>query len=118
MSNFPRFAQTLQTNFKRTFVNEVTYVTVYRYPICVRKISFCRIFQPILEAKRDVFGPVDPKSNLRVIKTFYIPPDETSWERDYRLKRIEVQEWNQEFWTAHNLQFLKVFNSYSILASF
>lgn len=52
----------------------------------------------------DVYGLPDPKSSLRLI-TFYIPPDETAYEKEYRLKRALVQDWNHMFWTAHNVQF-------------
>jgi len=56
---------------------------------------------------KDVYGPPDPKSSLRLV-TFYRPPDETPQQKEYRLQRAQVQDWNQEFWTAHNLQFNKV----------
>ena len=56
---------------------------------------------------KDVYGPPDPKSSLRLV-TFYIPPDETKEEMAYRLQRAQVQDWNQEFWTAHNIQFNQV----------
>ncbi|XP_046450133.1 COA8 family protein Y39B6A.34, mitochondrial-like [Daphnia pulex] len=55
-------------------------------------------------ATTDVYGPPDPKSSLRLI-TFYIAPDETEAEKEYRLRRAQVQEWNHLFWTIHNVQF-------------
>ena len=39
---------------------------------------------------------------------FYIPPDETSSEKKYRLERADLQEWNHQFWAAHNTQFTEV----------
>lgn len=60
-------------------------------------------------ATTDVYGPPDPKSSLRLI-TFYIPPDETEAEKEYRLRRAQVQEWNHLFWTIHNVQFTQVIN--------
>ena len=56
---------------------------------------------------KDVYGPPDPKSSLRLI-TFYIPQDETDAEKEYRLRRAQVQDWNHVFWTAHNIQFTQV----------
>ena len=41
---------------------------------------------------------------------FYIPPDETASEKKYRLERAKVQEWNHEFWVAHNTQYARVYN--------
>ncbi len=54
--------------------------------------------------KQDWIGPPDPTSNLRPYK-FYIPRDETWKERDFRLQRQEIQEWNQDFWAKHNRNF-------------
>jgi Apoptogenic protein 1 len=62
---------------------------------------------PPPKVTKDVFGPPDPKSNLRLIR-FYIPPNETKAEQDYRLKRMEVQAWNQKFWSDHNIEFALV----------
>ena len=58
-------------------------------------------------ATKDVYGHPDPKSSLRLI-TFYIPPDETEAEKEYRLRRAQVQEWNHIFWTNHNVKFIQV----------
>lgn len=55
----------------------------------------------------DWIGPPDPVSNLRLIK-FYQPPDETAAEKQFREMRQEVQDWNQEFWTQHNVNFINV----------
>lgn len=56
---------------------------------------------------QDLIGPPDPKSNLRSI-IFHKPNNESLIERQYRLKRIDVQTWNQEFWSNHNTNFIKV----------
>ncbi|XP_052273886.1 COA8 family protein Y39B6A.34, mitochondrial-like isoform X2 [Dreissena polymorpha] len=42
----------------------------------------------------------------------FIPPDESSLERDYRLKREVVQKWHHEFWTAHNKRFFTLKEKY------
>jgi len=54
----------------------------------------------------DLIGPPDPTSNIPPIKC-YIPPDETPTEKVFRLNRMEVVEWNQKFWSTHNLKFSK-----------
>ncbi|KAI5646145.1 hypothetical protein NE865_01607 [Phthorimaea operculella] len=53
-----------------------------------------------------MIGPPDPVSNLRrvIIKQ---PTDETELEKRYRELRLEVQEWNQNFWTKHNSRFFQ-----------
>lgn len=55
----------------------------------------------------DEVGEPDKHSNLRLIK-FYKADNESEIEKQYRLKREEVQQWNQEFWARHNQQFLTV----------
>jgi hypothetical protein len=55
----------------------------------------------------DWITPTDPVSNLRLIK-FYVPPDETPAEREYRLMREDTQNWNQAFWTKHNRNFFEL----------
>uniref|UniRef100_A0A0P4WGC8 Apoptogenic protein 1, mitochondrial n=1 Tax=Scylla olivacea TaxID=85551 RepID=A0A0P4WGC8_SCYOL len=59
------------------------------------------------EAKCDCIGPPHPLSNLRHTR-FYVPPDETSLERQYREARQHTQEWNQAFWASHNANFKKM----------
>lgn len=54
----------------------------------------------------DSVGPPDPVSNLRPIK-YHIPANESLAERQLRLKRIEVAEWNCQFWTSHNVRFIE-----------
>lgn len=55
----------------------------------------------------DMVGPPDPISNLRKI-IFKQPSNETRLEKRYRELRMEVQEWNQKFWTQHNSRFFLV----------
>ena len=59
------------------------------------------------DVKADMIGPPDSISNIAPIKC-YIPPNETLTEENYRLKRMEVLKWNQEFWAKHNEGFFKV----------
>ncbi|CAG5011365.1 unnamed protein product [Parnassius apollo] len=51
-------------------------------------------------------GPPDPVSNLRRI-IFKQSANETKLEKRYRELRMEVQEWNQKFWTQHNSRFFQ-----------
>ncbi|CAH2074719.1 unnamed protein product, partial [Iphiclides podalirius] len=53
-----------------------------------------------------MIGPPDPVSNLRRI-VFKQPVNESGLEERYRKLRIEVQEWNQKFWTQHNSRFFQ-----------
>lgn len=55
----------------------------------------------------DYIGPPDKVSNLRPVLR-HVPADETPIEKELRLKRIEVEKWNQHFWTNHNRNFVKV----------
>lgn len=55
----------------------------------------------------DYVGPPDAESNLRVF-VHRIPPEETKLARNYRLKLLEVEAWNQAFWREHNRRFYKV----------
>lgn len=52
-------------------------------------------------------GEPNPLTNLRPLK-FHIPENETEIERRYRLKREEVQQWNDRFWARHNTRFFEV----------
>lgn len=65
-----------------------------------------------LKEKCDHVGPADRVSNLRHIR-FYVPPDETSLERQLREARTNTQQWNQAFWAEHNAKFKKVFAHFS-----
>lgn len=55
----------------------------------------------------DYIGPPDKLSNLRSVVR-HISKDETPLEKSLRLKRIEVEKWNQNFWANHNEKFVKV----------
>lgn len=61
----------------------------------------------VAEIDGDYIGPPDPKSNLRPVIR-HISLDETKLEKEIRLKRIEVEEWNQNIWAKHNDEFFKV----------
>lgn len=61
----------------------------------------------IKDINRDYIGPVDKISNLRPVLR-HLPKDETPIERQLRLKKIEVDKWNQTFWTTHNQRFINV----------
>ena len=65
------------------------------------------VSKPPERINRDWIGPADGKSNLRPVK-FFIPEDEVPAEKEYRQKRLETEQWNQEFWEAHNYNFFKV----------
>lgn len=54
-----------------------------------------------------MIGPPDKISNIRPV-LFHIPENESLPEKEYRLIRQEVLQWNQEFWTDHNTRFVKV----------
>ncbi|KAI9311643.1 hypothetical protein BX666DRAFT_1994098 [Dichotomocladium elegans] len=53
----------------------------------------------------DMIGTPDPVSNLRPVR-YYIPPNETKEEREWRLLRQKVDDFNQNFWTANNTLFV------------
>lgn len=57
--------------------------------------------------KHDLIGQPCPKSLLRPVK-LAIPPNETTLQWQYRLRRLEVHRWNEKFWTAHNNAFHRV----------
>lgn len=60
------------------------------------------------EIDGDYIGPPDPKSNLRPVVR-HISKHETELEKRLRLKRIAVEEWNQNIWAKHNDEFYKVY---------
>ncbi|XP_029642990.1 cytochrome c oxidase assembly factor 8 isoform X2 [Octopus sinensis] len=55
---------------------------------------------------RDWIGPPDGNSNLRPTH-FYVPPDESNVEKDLRLKKVDLQTFNHDFWTRQNITFFK-----------
>ncbi|XP_055912484.1 COA8 family protein CG14806, mitochondrial [Eupeodes corollae] len=52
----------------------------------------------------DYIGPPDKESNLRPYVRC-IPKNETPLATELRLKQIEVEKWNQDFWAKHNKRF-------------
>ncbi|KAJ9585937.1 hypothetical protein L9F63_020414, partial [Diploptera punctata] len=59
----------------------------------------------------DIISPPDPLSNLRTI-VFHKKKNELPIEAEFRMRCEDVQRWNQEFWTKHNLSFLKERKNY------
>ncbi|XP_055390100.1 COA8 family protein CG14806, mitochondrial isoform X3 [Condylostylus longicornis] len=55
----------------------------------------------------DYIGPPDKYSNLRPIVRAE-KNNETNLEKQLREKQIEVEEWNQEFWSRHNKRFYEI----------
>ncbi|KAJ2841465.1 hypothetical protein IWW36_006250, partial [Coemansia brasiliensis] len=49
-------------------------------------------------------GAPDPISNIRPVK-FFIPNDETVWERNYRQLRESAAQRDHEFWLDNNQRF-------------
>nr|XP_012221094.1 PREDICTED: APOPT family protein CBG23705, mitochondrial isoform X2 [Linepithema humile] len=56
--------------------------------------------------QHDIIGPPDPVSNLRPV-VFACSPKETYLEKKYRKLKEETQEWNQAFWSQHNINFVE-----------
>lgn len=55
----------------------------------------------------DIIGPPDQISNLRpIIRRF--PLNETALQQQLRHMQVATESWNQEFWTKHNTNFIKV----------
>lgn len=55
----------------------------------------------------DLIGPPDPVSNLRPIIRKHQLNETTSQKRLRELQEM-TQVWNQDFWTKHNTNFIKV----------
>lgn len=78
------------------------------------KISFCERCGTSNSSKlespkpttHDMIGPPDPISNLRPV-AFHVPRNEHEIEKEFRVRREEVQKWNKTFWTKHNKSFFK-----------
>jgi hypothetical protein len=62
----------------------------------------------ISDIDRDLVSPAHPVSNLRLL-TFAVPKNESKVEKEYRMKRKELQDWNQDYWLKNNQAFQKVF---------
>ncbi|XP_073835535.1 cytochrome c oxidase assembly factor 8 isoform X2 [Musca autumnalis] len=56
------------------------------------------------EIQHDYIGPPDRVSNIRPFVRC-VRPDENNAEKKLRLKRVEVEEWNNSFWSRHNKRF-------------
>ncbi|CAD5231426.1 unnamed protein product [Bursaphelenchus xylophilus] len=57
-----------------------------------------------LDRRFDWVGPPDPLSKIRSIRLRRVD-NETNLERDYRLARESLNEWNSDFWRRHNQEF-------------
>ncbi|RNA35932.1 apoptogenic mitochondrial [Brachionus plicatilis] len=53
-----------------------------------------------------MIGPADKISNLRPVLSF-IPSNESQVEREYRLLKDQVFDFNQQYWTQQNLKFVE-----------
>lgn len=58
----------------------------------------------------DLIGPPDPISNLRPILRRNVTK-ESAMQQTLRDIQNTTQLWNQEFWTKHNANFIKVWLS-------
>lgn len=77
-------------------------------PVSMARGKF-NLWKWIFPKKRQFYPPNSvssphPVSNLRLIRPT-IPPDETKSEREYRLKWMALQKWNQCYWQDHNKSF-------------
>lgn len=54
-----------------------------------------------------MIGPPDPLSNLRPV-AYHVPRNEPEIEKAFRIRREEVQKWNEAFWRKHNQSFITV----------
>ncbi|KAK0411120.1 hypothetical protein QR680_005492 [Steinernema hermaphroditum] len=57
-----------------------------------------------LDSRYDWVGPPDKQSKIRPIKLRRVH-NETATEKNYRLAREELNDWNSRFWTEHNSLF-------------
>ncbi|CAF0780447.1 unnamed protein product [Brachionus calyciflorus] len=62
--------------------------------------------KPFLTEEFDLIGPPDKISNLRPVKSF-IPENESIIEKEYRLLKDKIFEFNQQYWTQQNLKFIQ-----------
>ncbi|CEI89680.1 hypothetical protein RMCBS344292_04029 [Rhizopus microsporus] len=72
--------------------------------VCTKKIKKRPTEDLSKPVAADMIGTPDPISNLRPVK-YYIPPDETKEEREWRESCQRVDEFNQSFWYKNNLMF-------------
>ena len=54
----------------------------------------------------DMIGTPDPISNLRPVK-YYVSPNETAEEKEWRESCIKVDAFNEEFWHHNNTMFVQ-----------
>ncbi|KAI9276449.1 hypothetical protein BY458DRAFT_121609 [Sporodiniella umbellata] len=59
----------------------------------------------------DMIGTPDPISNLRPVK-YYVSPNETKEEREWRESCQRIDEFNHKFWYENNLMFVKAKSEY------
>ncbi|CAD5223955.1 unnamed protein product [Bursaphelenchus okinawaensis] len=59
-----------------------------------------------LDRRFDWVGPPDSVSKIRPIKLRRVD-NETHLERDYRVARESLNQWNSDFWRQHNIEFEK-----------
>ncbi|XP_014771303.1 cytochrome c oxidase assembly factor 8 isoform X2 [Octopus bimaculoides] len=71
-----------------------------------KKETFKLSSSPPKSITRNWIGPPDGNSNLRPTH-FYIPPNESNVEKDLRLKKVDLQTFNHDFWTRQNITFFK-----------
>ncbi|XP_014242021.1 apoptogenic protein 1, mitochondrial [Cimex lectularius] len=75
--------------------------------LAVRRVSSTqREKEGLMMMNQDLVGPPNPISNIRPI-TFHVPKNETTVEKELRLRRQKVQAWHEDFWTKHNTAFIK-----------
>ncbi|GAB0095345.1 COA8 family protein CG14806, mitochondrial [Sergentomyia squamirostris] len=85
----------------------------------IRLNGFIRMYTSAVESKEssslkeppspnlintDFVGPPDKISNLRLVVR-HIPKNETPLQQRLRLRQIEIEEYNQKFWSNHNTRF-------------
>jgi hypothetical protein len=58
-----------------------------------------------------MIGTPDPISNLRPVK-YYIPPNETAEEKEWRESCIKVDAFNEDFWHRNNTLFVQAKSDY------
>lgn len=93
-----------QNMFKNNPLFLVDKIRNLRHCHTIRKISQIDANQPSSSGRDQVTVSPDPKSKLRLFR-FAIPENESELERRYRLRRMEVQRQNQEFWSEINQSF-------------
>ncbi|KAG2184500.1 hypothetical protein INT43_000409 [Umbelopsis isabellina] len=57
------------------------------------------------KVEADMIGTPDPVSNLRPVR-YFIPLDESPEDKEWRLHRQRVDDFNESFWSANNALFI------------